>query len=1157
MLGHSLGEYVAACLAGVFNLEHAARIVAVRAKLMSKLNEGSMLAVHAPLKFAREFDSYGVELAAMNAPNQFVLGGNPEAIERVQSELTSRGVRSRLLPTSHAFHTSSMNPILNEFSKSFDGVKLSPPTIPFVSSRTGQVMKNEEAMDSNYWILQLRNPVCFQRGVETIAANGGKVWVEVGPGRGLSSLIKACDRSATVLSTIPENKKQAKCLMTYQKALGKLWELGFDVDLHRVIGQNEGRRIPLPGYPFEREIHWVDRRNEKVAGMDFGMAKRRHVSEFIHLPKWRQASFRSPHERTLDRNAYCWIILGEASELIQRLEAAFCSSGEQFVQAPAQVSESASRWASSSAVADEAYGRFLTETLGSLEVELCRIIYVWCPETSGNENDFYELNRKLYQVIRDMVGILRGVSKGVNLPNLELTFISREMYSIFGNESVDRTGSAIPGLLNVAKLELPRISFRQIDVDRATEAGFGCFQDLLAELRMASNETALIALRGNQRWALGNDPLPISESKKMISWKIRVGGIYLITGGLGNIGLQVAEWLAKKGRSTLVLLSRSPFPEREDWSDYLRGKQADKKVCQQIRKLQSLEGLGSHPIVVQADVGCLEDMEMVSKRIHREPGQLAGVFHAAGVVPKGKSVFIKDAGDDLFHRYFQAKVNGTLILDQLFNSNSCEFFVLFSSLSSLLGGLGYGPYASSNAFLDSFAHFKKSVSDRRWISINWDAWDFESLESDRGGIGRSLKAFALQPEEGIQALDLVMQYAKQMDRCIVSGVDLKQRFEVVRAERNRKEDFHERPADIDSRQPPEPSRFWEQVLGLEAVRDDDDFFELGGDSLTAIQLITLVNESLGLNLDPNDLLQNSRFEQFSARVEQELRRKEQILDRKKSPPVFKIRGQNQDGPALFLFPPAGGQFVAFHDLLEEIPKTTQIFGVDTRKIGACFGSRIPTLEELAGRCAQEILSKSCKGLYFFCGMSFGGAVAFETAKLLAGTEKKAELVALLDSELDGGKVVAMRDRAEIIYGLLCMSGQETVTVEQLKSMDEREQIETFIRFQSLDSSNVFPEAFDAASSFLQEFERNVSTIRSYRPEGYGGKIVLFLAEESAREDRQWLRERWRQAVDGEFECITIPGNHLTMNMHPNGDKVVSRLMQEMFASKQAPNAVSS
>jgi acyl transferase domain-containing protein len=261
MLGHSVGEYVAACLAQVFSLEDALFLVAARARLMQQLPEGAMLAVALPEAQIQALLANDLSLAAVNAPALCVVSGEEGAVAELEKELGPRNVRCTRLHTSHAFHSEMVNPILAEFGKAVRQVRLNPPRIPIIANTTGQWMRPEEAVDPGYWVRHLRRTVRFSDGIQALMGNPARVLLEVGPGQTLCTLARQHmdpPGDHVVLSSIRHPQEDRSDMEFILSALGKLWLAGVEVNWSGFYQHEKRHRVSLPTYPFERRRYWID-----------------------------------------------------------------------------------------------------------------------------------------------------------------------------------------------------------------------------------------------------------------------------------------------------------------------------------------------------------------------------------------------------------------------------------------------------------------------------------------------------------------------------------------------------------------------------------------------------------------------------------------------------------------------------------------------------------------------------------------------------------------------------------------------------------------------------------------------------------------------------------------------------------------------------------
>jgi len=260
LVGHSIGEYVAACLAGVFSVDDALTLVAARGHLMQTLPEGAMLAIPLPEEEVRLLLDADLALAVINGPSQCVVSGDTKAVNALERRLAAEHIEYRRLHTSHAFHSPMMQPIVETFTERVAQVKLSPPHIPFVSNVTGSWIVPEQATSPTYWAAHLRQTVRFSDCLQTLMQEPNRVLLEVGPGRTLCTLSKRHPGRTTehvVLSSIRHPNEQVSDDAFVLNAVGQLWLAGINVDWRALHDGSNPRHVPLPTYPFERKHHWI------------------------------------------------------------------------------------------------------------------------------------------------------------------------------------------------------------------------------------------------------------------------------------------------------------------------------------------------------------------------------------------------------------------------------------------------------------------------------------------------------------------------------------------------------------------------------------------------------------------------------------------------------------------------------------------------------------------------------------------------------------------------------------------------------------------------------------------------------------------------------------------------------------------------------------
>ncbi|HEX8337764.1 MAG TPA: type I polyketide synthase, partial [Pyrinomonadaceae bacterium] len=731
LLGYSIGEYVAACLAGVFTLEDALALVARRARLIQALPAGAMLAVTLPEEEARAFVGPGVSLAAVNGPNVCVLSGDPVAVAEVETKLARRGVVTRRLQTTHAFHSTMMEPAVESFGRLLRGVKLSPPEIPVISNVTGVRLTDAQATDPDYWATHLARPVHFGRGVRELWKEPGMVLLEVGPGQALGAWAmqhpdaeNSPDR--VVLASLRHSYDRRHDLAFVLNTLGRLWLAGVRVDWEGFHARARRRRVPLPTYPFERQRYWIEpqRQTPAAAETTSPQKKREELADWFYLPRWRQAG--PPHEvdtsEVCARAGRCLVFIdgtGVGRELVGRLE----QGGSEVVIVEA--GEGFARLGERSFVVNAGRAEDYDSLLGALRETAMlpqTILHLWgvTGEEEGSDGEFKQADARQDAGFYSLLFLAQALgNRGVGTP-LRLFVLTSGMQAVHGDELLHPSKATVLGPCKVIPQEYPNVSCRSVDVvlpKQGTREARRLTEQLISELA-AEDAEAVVAMRGPHRWIQTFEPLRL-EAAGARAGLLREGGVYLIVGGVGGIGLTLAEYLARDARARLVLTGLSALPPRAEWERHLDAPDAPDALKAKLSKLLALEEGGAELLVLGADVTSREQMAKVFAAARERFGRIDGVIHAAGFPPGGMmQVKTREAAAAVL----APKLYGALVLYALCAEEKTDFLVLCSSLNSITGAFGLVDHCAANAFLDALAEQNASRGETHTLTINWGAW---------------------------------------------------------------------------------------------------------------------------------------------------------------------------------------------------------------------------------------------------------------------------------------------------------------------------------------------------------------------------------------------------------------------------------------------------
>jgi len=882
MLGHSVGEYVAACLAGVFTLEEALLLVAARGRLIGSLpSGGSMLAVHlSEAEVEREL-SGNLSIAAVNAPSLCVVSGKDEELAQLEERLGKRAVSTRKLHTSHAFHSSLMDPVLSSFEAEVRKTRPQAPAKKVVSCTTGKGLSASEAQDPGYWVKHLRRAVRFGDGVKTLSSEGDALFLEVGPGQALSTLSKlvlGASGEARVVTSTRHPQEESEDAGVLLLALGKLWVSGATIDWGAVRGEEQRLRVPLPTYPFERKRYWIEKPRGVVAA-DAAAApsaatverKEPDVARWFYLPSFKRSAFPAPKLPRSLAGPRRWLVLAEedgrfADELVRRL---------------AREGDSATIVrASGGSVDHEALFRELEahRTMPDDVVHVCGAEAVATDprslETLGERSFF------------DLFGLARALAAQRLAREVRVHVVTSGTQDVLGERPVPEKTLAL-GVVRAMNLDVPGLRARAIDVAptlaRAPLQGRS-LDDLVRELRSGATEP-IVAHRAGQRW------LPDVEAVRLEAGAptpLHPGMVVLVTGGLGGIGLSLAEGLARSVRAKLVLVGRSALPERDAWDAWIGGHGPAEATRKKIERLRRIEGLGAQVFCGAADVADEGALARVLGRAKERFGPIQGVIHAAGT-PGGGLLQLRSpeaAGEVL-----RPKVRGTRVLERLLANEPLEFVVLCSSLATVIDGPGQADYFAANAFLDAWAATRKETPGPRIVSICWEAWrdvgmaaETEIPEVLRRAREESLR-MGLSEDEGwdvfLRALraphPVVFVSTRDLERRRVRENGPTAAPEAPDRDESPAEEvsgtLHERPALANAFVAPgstlerELAALWGELLGIDRIGVSDNFFELGGNSLLLMQVSTRLRSRFDVALSMRELFETPDVARLAEHIE--------------------------------------------------------------------------------------------------------------------------------------------------------------------------------------------------------------------------------------------------------------------------------------------------
>ena len=1141
VVGHSIGEITAACIAGIFSIETAIELAIHRGRLLQDLPRGKMLAVTLSESELQKRLPNELSLAVVNSPQHTVASGPTEAIEAFATQLENEEVACRVLHTSHAFHSPMMEPATATFRDIVAKHERKSPQLPIASTVTGTWASQNEMTEPDYWAKNIRQTVRFSQAATALIERAVNIHLEVGPGQTLSSLIRLQpEMDGQTIRTTRHPKESTNDVDQWMKSYAKIWASGAKVDWPKDANPNP-RRVSLPTYPFQRKRHWIEdaapgsvaaATQQQSSSASFASSAPQLVNAEIatalpqqHEPfdDWFYAQTWEPKPASpppITEPAEWLLLVGpydDAADLVQRLTDAghHCTT--------AQLGSSYSKPQANRFNLDpdqpEDFDRLLKDLSENGHFP-SRIVHLsqWHDSDAidPGSSDWTELldaqqSLGLYslQFLAQSLGRFR-----LDQP-VQLSIITSGHASAFTADSkLNQPLTITPGratLIGAAKvipIEYPQIACRIVDVPTARG-------DLAYDELLSPPDDVWVAYRDGERCVPGVVRYPLDESYANTK-RLKEGGTYLVTGGLGGIGFTIAKFLLTSVRANVALLGRSELPESSKWDRWIAKHGDDDGTSQKIARLRELESLPGQVAHYSANVSDESQLRDLVPKIINKFGAINGIVHTAGVADTAGAIQLRDK--QATERMLQSKVRGTFALQAVLADQPLDFWVLFSSISNVLYHNRYGQlsYVAGNSFLEAFAA-RMQQSGTHAVAIASDEWQSIGMAAEVArdfaeSFGNSKQLFdpldSFTPEQGAEMFQRIL--SSESPAVLISTRDLKQRIEL---------DIHAKSPFLEAAREDQNSslsstdtgvaassgltghrriaEMWEGLLSIPKVSPDDNYFELGGDSLSAVRFLAELGKEFGQQLPFATMVEFPTPAKLATHLGLNDADSTAVQDASVSARRSTLTEieTNSGKPRLFCMHAADGYVLIFRELAKRLRDNYSVYGLQSP---ALFGDEVESIEKLATCYVHDIRKVQPQGPYLLTGYCMGGTIALEVAQQLKAEGEQAVLICIetynwctsqAANDSTGVKFVYYLQKLDFHFRNFWKLGLQDKLAflrEKMKVVNRRKDIwisKITKRSTDLDDS--------AQQSAAEIWERHDEIAELYQPKTYDGKIVLF------------------------------------------------------------------
>jgi len=1161
IIGHSIGELTAATVSGVFELEAATQIIATRGRLMQEAPTGKMLSVFLEHEKILKYLSVDVDVAAINTDSSVVLSGEKEKLDDIKARLKSDNIRSKILNTSHAFHSSSMESAAEKFTNYLTKHHLSVPKIPIISNISGHLLTDEEATSPEYWGNQIRSTVKFDKGIRTLVDDGYNVFIESGPGTTLTDIVNARsienDRKIIALS-LGQKSDTEKCDENSAcNGLAKLWTLGVGFRPDNSPSE-KGIYIPLPTYPFEANRYWY----EDIKSLPVG----RNEASFINrLPKSKWITSIGWNPLTLPIDSYIRkervLKIFSDNNSVKNISN---SLKENSIIIDNKFEENLKSYFDVQKYDSIAWIVDIDETAKTQLLTLVRIAKSMHSLEVNNELEFIVIlhGKRLHKLNPQSVPEISMLSSSAGVVQKELGGMRINVLGVTSSE-LDNIFDSFPNNLSIYEGN----AFYKYDQSWMTQVHLN----------------------------LNIERTPVYDYSS--------GGIPVVVGAFGGIGKLFVEHIARTS-DTVVLVSSTSLSN-------LTNSAIQSERFQFVEKLKA-NNINVH--VETANISNFEEVKSLFYKIQTNFGRIGCVYNLAGYADP-KLSYLKQPEE--VSNTLAPKVDGSLNIVNGLKEFPNSRVVLFSSIASYIHPLGQFDYAGANGY--QMGMLSKADSSVDVYSIAWAPWKIDDgmgLSIENKIEKKQLDLYNIDPKGAFEVLDKIL--AMRIQQSIVLPCSLSElQFslngnESTTIERDTGESDDSKN---DGKSTAEIVHLlWCEVLGFDEIDYDDDYFEVGGTSLMAVKLFNRLEKTFDRKFPVDMLFQYTTINELALEIDGSYKNSDtknagvvklstkntndskyqnddvdintgikysnepytsdsneefsnnQFVNEEKYSDSFDYGITNQANRSLvsmfvqssvtstkplFLVHAHGGLVLWYRQLAKYLGKSRSVYGLQSIGLNDSEFA-IDSIQEMASRYVEEVLAVDSIGPYYLAGHCMGGAIAWEIAKNLQQKGKEVAFIGLIQAyHRDVPYPIAEGDGAQY-SSPVSIAMRIRLIIDRLKFIPTRNSDKSmfYALFYSLARGlqrKIWKNNDDELTdhNILKVQEKNTIAFWNYDPPCLDIKAFSYTTELQPNHVRMDRTLGWQKASKNLIPCSILPGtNYLSPDLSGSNAELCAQLIEK-------------